>query len=228
MDILRKFFILFLTVYVLAFSIGYTQTYISRDSVMSIASSYCYAVWTANSGNSNNTPNPNNPGWNYNDFTVGQVVTGIDYEWGGYDTLSACLAKLYAGATAGDSYDVIEYPSKYWTGVDCSGYASRCWQTSTRYVTSTFYEICSTINYADLYRGDLYDYQSVHCRIFDSFVPGTNYYMDYESPGDYVGVTYEEHSQDNNYTPFRYLYITPFNPPTQINNWELYSSNKTN
>lgn len=213
MGILKKTLLLFTILSVLGITSANAASSISRDSCMTIASTYCYAVWTANAGNCNNNPNPNNPGYPYNYFTVGEIVTGIDYEWGGYDTLSACLLKLYNGATAGDSYTLIEYPSNYWTGVDCSGYNSRCWATNSRYVTSTFPDICTTISYADFYRGDMYDWESEHCRLFDYFVDGTNYIMDYESEGGGVGVVHQVTPMDNNYVPLRYLNIKPFNPP---------------
>jgi hypothetical protein len=210
MDILKKIYILLIAGCLVSSTHAQYSDYQSRDSCMSVASTYCYAVWTANQGNCDPT---------YNHYTVGQITMGIDYQWGGYDTLSAALNKLNAGAIAGNSYPRVYERNPNWSGVDCSGYVSQCW-LSGRYQTSNFYEICTTLSYADLYKGDITNYAGKHCRLFDHFSSGTNYLVSYEcTEGVYPGrVVHRVLARDNHYVPMRYLYITPFNPPTNVNN----------
>lgn len=210
MDILKRITIFFLMICVVVSSKAADDEYTSRDSCMSIASTYCYAVWTANQGNCNAT---------YNHYTVGQITMGIDYQWGGYDTLPAALDKLNAGAIAGNSYPRVLDRNPHWAGLDCSGYVSRCWM-SGRYQTSNFYNICSTVSFADLYKGDITNYAGKHCRLFDSFSMGTHFLVSYEcTEGVYPGrVVHRVLARDNHYVPMRYLYIIPFNPPANVNN----------
>ena len=215
MGILRKIILLMLLTGIFSVGLGNAATYISRDSCMSIAASYYYATWTAVSGNGNST---------YNYYTTGMITQGLPYNWGGWQTVSKVYSVLASGAVAGDG-KIFSSTHSDFAGNDCSGYVSRCWITSTKNSTSTIPSISSTLNYADLYRGDVTDYAGSHVRLFDYFSSGTNYLMSFEcTTGERPGrVTHRILARDNNYVPMRYKYITPFNPPTSVDDWCLYN-----
>lgn len=114
-------------------------------------------------------------------YTTTGWKTGVAYCWGGEDTTAEYLARIAAGAGAGNintslssSYDA------YCAGHDCSGYVSQCW-TSGRYATSGFSNISAQIAWTQLKRGDAINKSGSHIRLFDSFVADINTILVYES-----------------------------------------------
>jgi hypothetical protein len=102
----------------------------SRTAALHLAESYAihqYTCTTANlSPSDSKAPDGDmvrTPIW-----LISGINARIPYMWGGYSTLAQFDAGLKSGNYAGDinTADV----GKYSVGVDCSGFVSRCWQTS--------------------------------------------------------------------------------------------------
>ena len=70
------------------------------------------------------------PGW----WRAGAWNTGVPYQWGGFATPEEFDRGLAAGLAAGDVYTLEKRRlldaavSREATGIDCSGFVSRCWR----------------------------------------------------------------------------------------------------
>lgn len=100
---------------------------------------------------------PERPGW----WLPGEVNTGVPYKWGGFDDTAAFDAAVANGLAAGD----VSSPAKrradnaavsaHATGVDCSGFVSRCLKLSTVHDTAKLPSVCNPISPTELAPGDL-------------------------------------------------------------------------
>jgi len=93
------------------------------------------------------------PGW----WEPGQVNEGIPYQWGGFATPEQFDRELASGLAAGDVYTqekrrlLDAAVSRHATGIDCSGFVSRCWKLPRSYSTREFAGICDPLtSWADL------------------------------------------------------------------------------
>jgi hypothetical protein len=98
----------------------------------------------------------------------------VPYNWGGFVTVSGFNSNMVQGLLAGHiplNDDVIRGCA---SGVDCSGFVSRCWDTS-RKTTLTLPGISTPISATQLERGDIilrYDADVKHVAMFESLSDG--------------------------------------------------------
>jgi 3D (Asp-Asp-Asp) domain-containing protein len=134
---------------------------VDRDTVMSIAAGYATHIWTSTQKNVTATCSSSYR----SDYSPGTHV-GVCYDWGGYKTLAEFDAEIAAGQGAGShSKDGVLACT---TGVDCSGYVSKCWQES-RYTTSTIDQISTKISSGDVKKGDIFNKAGSHVVLFSHF-----------------------------------------------------------
>ncbi|MGB8657982.1 MAG: CARDB domain-containing protein [Candidatus Zixiibacteriota bacterium] len=107
---------------------------------------------------------PNNDEEWTSDFVVGQPYRGEAYEWGGWDDTNAFLTNMNSskGQRAGvhinnDCLPDAQCNPCWSTGIDCSGFVSRCWHLSWKHNTRTLFDVADTIPYDQLQRGDALD-----------------------------------------------------------------------
>ncbi|MBN1476953.1 hypothetical protein JXA47_09380 [Candidatus Sumerlaeota bacterium] len=133
-----------------------------RDRIISEADTFHSLEWYCSSSNIYVAGSPgyenaecdySTPGW----------YTNMPYKWGGYDTVDGFLDDMALGRGAGD-IDTSGTNSNC-SGVDCSGYVSRTWE-SGRYSTATFANASFPIDWEDLRMGDALNRAGSHIRLF--------------------------------------------------------------
>ncbi len=138
----------------------------SRFTALKRGESYVYHQYycTAKNISKNNVTAPDGdvvrtPGWLVEGWNA-----GVPYKWGGFHTLNFFDTALRAGYYAGDINTA--GVTSYATGVDCSGFVSKCWQLSSHYATSMMPSISTQYTYwSDLRPGDAILRQG-HVRLF--------------------------------------------------------------
>ncbi len=141
-----------------------TANSIDRDTVMQIAKSYADHKWTCTSANTKASCSSSYT----SDYTPG-TYTGVPYDWGGYKTLAEFDSEIKQGYGAGShSKDGVLWCT---TGVDCSGYVSKCWQEK-RYTTSNISEISYVIDKNSVKKGDIFNKAGSHVVLFSHFDSG--------------------------------------------------------
>lgn len=96
-------------------------------------------------------------GW----WEPGVPAKGMAYKWGGFDTPESFLQGLREGKKAGDVANTYKVRndnaavSRESTGIDCSGFVSRCWGLSEPLSTRELPSICDPIRWEDLRMGDI-------------------------------------------------------------------------
>ena len=140
---------------------------ISRDKVISIASDYANHSWYCSSDNASGCGSSTNCPVSGSAFSKG-YHTGVAYQWGGFDSIENFDRKLSEGYTAGDVTGTI-CTSSCATGVDCSGFVSRCWGLTSKHSTSTLHNVSSEISKNNIKKGDIYNKKGSHVVLFDSF-----------------------------------------------------------
>ena len=150
-------------------------------------------------------------GW----WQPGVEAQSMPYMWGGFDTPESFLRKISQGKKAGD----VSTPGKRRlleagvssesTGIDCSGFVSRCWNLRKPYSTRTLQEICDRLeSWDELKPGDIL-LNRQHVVLFSGWkIPGVEITA-YEA-GPYpvwrvsaCGLN-KQHLLKNGYTPWRY------------------------
>lgn len=109
------------------------------------------------------------------DWKPGQVITGVPYNWGGFDNPDAFDRKLARGAAAGahSRNGVLSCTA----GIDCSGFVSYCWGiplTAHLYGTTNLREIGGKPKYnwfTDLKPGDALNKSGSHVVLFTGYNP---------------------------------------------------------
>ncbi len=96
-------------------------------------------------------------GW----WTPGQWNEGMPYQWGGFATPEQFDRGIAEGRAAGDVYTAEKRRlldaavSRHATGIDCSGFISRCWRLPRSYSTRELQGICETVSWEQLQPGDV-------------------------------------------------------------------------
>jgi len=186
-----------------------TALSITRDQVISNAEAYRSHTWTVGPNNYSSRTCSNGCPVGPSHWSIGTQVTGVAYQWGGYDTISSFDSKLSQGYLAGDVSGTSCVGSCA-TGVDCSGFVSRAWETS-RYTTSTLPSVSTQIARSELKKGDILDNISSHVVLFsyfDSSGAPVYYEAAYGSPSKVWLNTTGGWNYVSGYTPYRYNNIT--------------------
>ena len=97
-------------------------------------------------------------GW----WRTGEEMTGIPYQWGGFDTPRQFIDAIGQGESAGDISTAGKRrlgdagTSAEACGIDCSGFISRCWRLSRPHSTRELPSICRPLKtWAHLKPGDI-------------------------------------------------------------------------
>lgn len=126
-------------------------------------------------------------GW----WMPGTVNKGIPYKWGGFDDPASFDQGIANGSAAGD----VSTPAKrqadnaavsaHATGVDCSGYISRCLKLPVVYDSARLPSICDVLPSAqDLRPGDLLNIPRRHVMLFAGWAkPDRSWIYFYETGG---------------------------------------------
>lgn len=145
------------------------------------------------------------------------VNTGLPYKWGGFDTPHEFDAALKRGLKAGDVYSPQKREldnaaiSSLCTGIDCSGFISRCWRLAAPVSTYEIAKICDPLpDFSDLRPGDVVNKENEHVCLFAGFVEkdaGNIIVYDVGCPPHWKAVrhyTPVSWLRENGYKPWRY------------------------
>ena len=140
---------------------------LTRDQMLSIAQQIANYTWTCSEAN---RVAPCVSVSYECDFNAGDRVTGIAYDWGGMDDVDRFRDKLAQGQAAGSHsrHGVTDCT----TGIDCSGYVSRCWGQTRKYGTWTIGEISAKPKYnwySDMKPGDALVKPGSHIVLFVAY-----------------------------------------------------------
>jgi len=183
---------------------------ISQDEVMAHAVEFTELMWNSSEANMTADCSGIYTSLYLEIYGVGGPHKGMAYDWGGWDTVPGFLDKIASGYGAGThSNDGILSCT---TGQDCSGFVSRCWETSKKFATSTLAEITDPLSsVAELKAGDALNKAGSHVVLFDSMGIGGKPLF-YESAGGSVRKAWYNGSSSWNYLegyiPVRYKFIT--------------------
>ena len=195
---------------------------ISRGQIMALAVPYQEVSWTAGPANISGgvivLPDGayiRTPPW----VTVGHHLS-VPYKWAGWTELSVFRQAVQAGKYTGDNYidsSVQDYSwgDAYCVGLDCSGYASRAWNTARKYSTSTLPNISTALaSWAELKRGDILNNAGHHVMLYVGTGPTGEMIVLEASGGDWR-VAYHSHTLTElaDYVPRRFNLVTEEGPP---------------
>ena len=119
---------------------------ITRSQVLQRADAFVRLDFNASSCNIGSrvcTKTAISPDW----VTVG-AHTQVPYAWGGFSSVDGVSAGLAACKLAGDR-NTTNGAASCAVGVDCSGFVSRAWNTTSKYGTATLYQVTTAIAAAD-------------------------------------------------------------------------------
>jgi hypothetical protein len=153
------------------------------------------------------------PGW----WIPDQVNVGVPYQWGGFASPASFDDDIAAGKAAGDVYTaekrrlLLAGVSRYATGIDCSGFISRCWKLETPCSTRELEAICEPLaSWNDLRPGDVLNTFNSHVLLFAGWLdPARTRLVAYEtgSPPHWLVVRHSiavDFLKRNGFTPLRY------------------------
>ena len=102
--------------------------------------------------------------------------SGMPYKWGGFDTPADFDRSLSEGRWAGDVFTLQKRAlndsavSRHATGIDCSGFISRCWRLPKPVSTYQIPKHCSELpNFDALKPGDVVNKERYHVALFVEF-----------------------------------------------------------
>jgi hypothetical protein len=108
-------------------------------------------------------------GW----WVPGQWNEGVPYQWGGFAMPEEFDRDVTAGKAAGDIYTAEKRRlldaavSRQATGIDCSGFISRCWRLPRSYSTRELQTICTPLaSWEELRPGDVLNTWNAHVMLF--------------------------------------------------------------
>lgn len=153
------------------------------------------------------------PGW----WRLKGWNVGVPYQWGGFDTLAEFEVKLKRGYAAGDVYSEAKRTgldravSAQATGIDCSGFISRCWRLERSYSTRELPGLCEPLlSYDDLRPGDILNTHNAHVLLFAGWeTPSRTRILVYDtgSPPSWRVLWHPmrtEYLRNQGYRPWRY------------------------
>lgn len=186
---------------------------INRDQMISIAETYANHTWTSTWSNYTASCSGAYTSNFLDIYGVGNH-TGMAYDWGGFDTISGFDSKIDQGHGAGShSNDGVLSCT---TGVDCSGFVSRCWDLPSKKGTSTISSVSHQISPNEVLKGDAYNKANAHIRLWH-YQAADGQPVIYESAGGSkrkawhnTGITWSSFA---GYVPIRYDGVTEGNGP---------------
>ncbi|GMV40772.1 MAG: hypothetical protein AMXMBFR64_24880 [Myxococcales bacterium] len=174
---------------------------ITRGEIMARAKAYADETWTCTAAN---TKASCTTGYT-SDYGPG-TYKGLPYDWGGYVELDQFHAQLAAGQGAGSHswHGVLSCT----TGVDCSGYVSKCWKGPHK-STSTMHTVAYEITKELLAPGDAWNDPGSHIVLWAG-TAGNGAPLFYEASGSAKKVRYNTGASWSylvGYKPVRYQYV---------------------
>lgn len=167
-------------------------TYLSRQEVENNGYDMHTNSWTLNSTNRESISGVTIPDWLRN-VSVPYNASGIPYCWGGFDSLgtsspgsswSNFSSAMAYGANAGN-VNCSGYYKLGTAGLDCAGYASRCFDFYNRWSTYDFYDDTSLfedINVSELGNCDIVVHRTQHILLWKGVdYNNSNHIFTYES-----------------------------------------------
>ncbi len=158
---------------------------VTRADCLAIAESYRAHRWHPGPANVLHGPDPDGvqvdtpdtsyqkPGAVAGWWVPGQVNEGVPYQWGGFATLEQFDQEIAAGKAAGDVYTqekrrlLDAAVSRHATGIDCSGFISRCWRLPRSYSTRELAQLCTPLpSWEALQPGDILNIWNSHAILF--------------------------------------------------------------
>ena len=151
----------------------------SRSEIIARAEAYLAATWTLGAQNYGGGATPSHcapedgSAWRRPTRLtdrIGQLITGLPYDWGGYVSLAGFQRRIDEGQLAGDictcrssALNWCLVPTS--TGVDCSGFVSQALGESY-HTTSRMHEITTPLSdWRDLKPGDIINRKGRHVRL---------------------------------------------------------------
>lgn len=133
---------------------------ITRTEVMTRAKAYAYHPWRCTVAN---TIIPSSCSTSWSSLYVPGDYVGVAYDWGGYKTLFQFDQEIAQGKGAGShSFDGILSCT---TGVDCSGFVSKCWDIG-HYTTASLSQLSQIIQQSQVLAGDAFNKAGYHVVLF--------------------------------------------------------------
>jgi hypothetical protein len=129
---------------------------ISRREVVTRAMSYCAYPWTCTTAHLTASCEAS-----YRSLYGPGDYVGLPYDWGGYKTLHQFEQDLAAGRGAGTWPNPAFGVLSCTTGLDCSGFVSKCWDTG-HYGTSTLTGVSAAIAADQTRPGDVFNIAGYH------------------------------------------------------------------
>lgn len=129
-------------------------------------------------------------GW----WLPGEASQGVPYKWGGFDDLASFDQGVAGGKAAGDVSSAAKRTSDndgisiHASGVDCSGFISRCLKLPGVHDTSQLPSVCHPIAASDLRPGDLLNIPRGHvvlCAGWAGAAKNWVYYFETGGPPEY-------------------------------------------
>jgi hypothetical protein len=191
---------------------------VTSEEVIVRAKAYAFHPWTATSSNLTASC----ASGYQSVYTPGDYM-GLSYDWGGFMSLFQFDQQIAAGYGAGSYPEdgILDCTS----GVDCSGFVSRCWKAG-HYTTSSVHQTSSTVNANGMGAGDIFNNAGSHMAMFSHLLASGEPVM-YQSAGYNVHLHMPGWSWTQGYTPRRYDAIsgmTPGNPLGTTTNPYVVSS----
>ena len=149
----------------------------SRSAIISIAISYGGSFsWTCTEQNLLPLGS-----WTKPSYVILGTNYSMPYCWGGFDTQSSFQAGLNSGGRAGNACTT-GVLNTY--GLDCAGFVSRAWGSTTKFDTGSMHNIGTVINWSDIAQGDVLSLpnsssQTGHC-VLINYVNASGNYSGYE------------------------------------------------
>ncbi|WPX10053.1 NHL repeat-containing protein [Anaerocellum danielii] len=180
---------------------------VPRSQIISTAQSYEWHQWYCSKVNydGSNLSASNRQYWQRPRFITNYNTNyyQVPYCWGGFSSLSGFDNEIQQGYAAGNVNTNAPGYIGGTTGVDCSGFVSRCWGLSRHYHTSEFPSIAIKLNsYYELQQGDILlknSSGSGHVRLFYTS-NSSGQFVVYESTTSIVNGSYTDRVISMGYT----------------------------
>lgn len=156
----------------MALSFSSTADAISRDEVMTTARSYALHPWHCTSANLSISC-ASGYSSHFSGLCPGDFM-GVAYNWGGFSSLFEYDQEIDNGYGAGSYNNYSGWPSlelTCTTGVDCSGYVSRCWDLGYQENTTGIQAITSSISQSAMLAGDVFNSPGFHVVMLSHRLP---------------------------------------------------------